>query len=164
MDARTTQSVMMAVTSALMSLQLHGHIHKDVKPHNVLVCQEPDEYFGGMEVTYKLSDFGLAGPAADWSPADGEGTPAFKPPDGHWVMSSDTYSLGKLFLACRSGAAPQPGTLEELRASGVYDRLPDPLREEEWDLLRVCLEENGLRRESPCRLLEVTRYFDVNFF
>lgn len=90
---------------ALRMVHFEGYIHRDVKPQNVLVCKTPvDGHF-----LHKLCDFGLAVSVDQEVPDDGDGTLACKPPEKYWFKSSDTYSLGRLFLTCRSAAVPQIG-------------------------------------------------------
>jgi serine/threonine protein kinase len=130
-------------------------MHREIKPENVLVCKPPDSLF----VEYKVSDLGLARPAENEIENCGDGTAEYRPSERFWGLSSYTYSVGRLFLACRSGQPPVPGTYEQLRASGVYDNLPDPMREIEWDFLSVCLREHGSDSARPGTLCLYTKYF-----
>jgi serine/threonine protein kinase len=158
MSAEDTWDVALCVMSALVALHRLGHIHRDVKPGNVLVTMRTRG--GRQEVVYKLSDFGLAASVLEEFKNDGrDGTEGYRPPEKYWCYASDTYSFGKLILACRSAADPQPGTYEELRASGVYDNLPDPMRDVEWELLRLCLIQHGSDRPRIKGLLQETTYF-----
>lgn len=152
MSARDTKMVVYGVMGALAALHGKGYIHPDVKPDNVLVFKQP----GSKRPQYKLCDFNLAALAKTWPPNKADGTPAYKPPEKYWLISSDTYSLGRLILACRSAAVPKIGTYEEMRASGDYDNLPDPMRDVEWELLQVCLTEQGGNRPDAATLFDHT--------
>jgi serine/threonine protein kinase len=161
MDAKETKRVMLAVVNALTAVHELAYVHRDVKPQNVLLCKDPDS---GL-VMYKLCDFGLAASADNEIENDGDGTPAYMPSEKYWSQSSDTFALGRLFLACRAGRVPLPGTqwrgecpsqaVEQLRASGVYDHLQDV----EWELLQVCLIQHGSDRPWPASLNFHTNYF-----
>ncbi|WP_437649949.1 AAA family ATPase [Sorangium sp. So ce362] len=97
------------VADALASLHHAGVIHKDVKPHNLLVRLDP--------LVVKLSDFGIAtrlsqeAPRAE-SPDAAEGTLAYMSPEQTgWMNRSldcrtDLYSLGVTLHEMLTGAPP----------------------------------------------------------
>ncbi|WP_437281654.1 AAA family ATPase [Sorangium sp. So ce375] len=97
------------VADALASLHHAGIIHKDVKPHNILVRLDP--------LVVKLSDFGIAtrlsqeAPRAE-NPGAVEGTLAYMSPEQTgWMNRSldcrtDLYSLGATLYELLTGAPP----------------------------------------------------------
>ncbi|WP_437680983.1 AAA family ATPase [Sorangium sp. So ce131] len=97
------------VADALASLHHAGVIHKDVKPHNILVRLDP------LEV--KLADFGIAtrlsheAPRAE-NPDAAEGTLAYMSPEQTgWMNRSldcrtDLYSLGATLYEMLTGGPP----------------------------------------------------------
>ncbi|WP_437320282.1 AAA family ATPase [Sorangium sp. So ce385] len=105
----TTLRIGIHVADALASLHHAGIIHKDVKPHNILVRLDP--------LTVKLSDFGIAtrlsqeAPRAE-NPGAAEGTLAYMSPEQTgWMNRSldcrtDLYSLGVTLYEMLTGAPP----------------------------------------------------------
>ncbi|WP_437614646.1 AAA family ATPase [Sorangium sp. So ce834] len=105
----TTLRIGIHVADALASLHHAGVIHKDVKPHNILVRLDP--------LVVKLSDFGIAtrlsqeAPRAE-SPDAAEGTLAYMSPEQTgWMNRSldcrtDLYSLGVTLYEMLTGAPP----------------------------------------------------------
>ncbi|WP_437947152.1 AAA family ATPase [Sorangium sp. So ce296] len=105
----TTLRIGIHVADALAALHHAGVIHKDVKPHNILVRLDP--------LVVKLSDFGIAtrlsqeAPRAE-SPDAAEGTLAYMSPEQTgWMNRSldcrtDLYSLGATLYEMLTGAPP----------------------------------------------------------
>lgn len=102
------------IADALATLHMHSIVHRDVKPSNILVTDEPDDCLRA-----KLSDFGLARlPASEReampvSTAEGTrlGTPEYMPPE-QWddareaEGSADVYALGCSLHQLLTGQLP----------------------------------------------------------
>jgi serine/threonine protein kinase len=107
LGVRRTAEIGAAVLSVLRASHAAGILHRDVKPSNVLICED------GRVL---LSDFGLAvhmhngQELADTMPAGIEGSPAYLPPervDGQpSVEASDLWALGATLYTAVEGFSP----------------------------------------------------------
>ncbi len=107
------------VASALTYIHEHGLVHRDVKPHNMLLDS-------GGEI--KLSDFGIAITSHSISPMRGssrsfEGTAPYAAPEqlqGQSRRSSDQYALAITIYEWLCGDWPFSGTFYEITHQHLF--------------------------------------------
>ncbi|MEO3818700.1 protein kinase [Plantactinospora sp. B24E8] len=126
LSPRRTAEVGLAVLAALRAAHASGVLHRDVKPHNVLIADD------GRVV---LTDFGLAtvdgGDGALTRDGVVLGSPQYVSPeraaDGSSTVESDLWSLGATLYAAVEGRSPysRPTTMATLTALAVAP--PDPM-------------------------------------
>ncbi len=149
--------VVLTLLDALAHAHARGVIHRDLKPGNVLVTDQPDP----DTLKVKLTDFGLAQAVDERGELDipfAGGTPSYMAPEqfeGRWRDFgpwSDLYSLGTLVWALATGLppfGPPDGTdkrRQHLRVPPppLSATIPVPSRFETW--LRTLLEKDPRRR------------------
>jgi len=134
LSVEETLRILVAVAGALDYAHRAGVIHRDVKPENILLKQDPS----GGPSTPLVADFGIAR-ALDF--AAGErltatglalGTPAYMSPEqaagGRADSRSDVYSLGCMAYEMLAGMPPFSGpTAQAIMARHAVDTVP-PLR------------------------------------
>ncbi len=106
---------------ALEHAHINGFVHRDIKPHNILISQE------GMA---KVTDFGIARASDLISTTDTVGTPIYMSPEqcrreNSSDVRSDVYSLGVTFYEMLSGHPPFQGSYQELIES-LLNQPPPP--------------------------------------
>ena len=90
-----------AMASALLYMREQGVIHRDVKPDNILFCNN----------YAKLGDFGVAKFAEDVQNDAGTGTPLFMAYEsfiGEYTYATDVYALGVTLYVAYTGNTPFP--------------------------------------------------------
>ncbi len=145
MPAQLAVDAILQVCSAIAAAHDQGIIHRDIKPHNVLVDGR-----GWCRVV----DFGLARLAQDQASVTRTGLTM-----GTWGYMSpeqsedakrvdartDVFALGATLLALVAGRDPVHPTRDVTR---LGEALPEPLR---WPLTRATMADPGHRHESVAR-------------
>jgi eukaryotic-like serine/threonine-protein kinase len=127
LDPERAVKLLLQVCAALQFIHEKGHVHRDVKPTNVLVWQPGNPY-----ETVKLTDFGIARTLADDSGLTKfqPGTPPYQSPEGvehrEQTPLSDQYSLGIMAFELLCGQ--RPFAKDRLPRAHIEDPVP-PLAE-----------------------------------
>lgn len=115
-------SYVQQVASALQYVHLSNLIHRDIKPHNMLL---------GTHERVLLSDFGIAVVSQSFTPdhafQEFEGTAPYAAPEqlmGKPRRNSDQYSLGIVVYEWLCGEWPFSGSFEDVVQQHFYEPVP----------------------------------------
>ncbi|VTR97465.1 serine/threonine protein kinase [Tuwongella immobilis] len=140
------------IARALEFAHERGVLHRDLKPHNILLNEEEHPY---------LTDFGLARRVDEPGKTQTGtilGTPAYMPPeqaqaDTNLTPATDIYSLGAVLYECITGKPPFEGDHAIEIIAQVIDNPPVAPREINPEIPRdleticlKCLEKDPLQR------------------
>ncbi|NKZ05563.1 serine/threonine protein kinase [Actinomadura latina] len=107
LGVRRTAEIGAAVLSVLRASHASGILHRDVKPSNVLLCDDGRILLGDFGLAVQMSN---GREMADTMPAGIEGSPAYLPPervDGQpSVEASDLWALGATLYMAVEGFSP----------------------------------------------------------
>jgi hypothetical protein len=138
LDDEEILEIGLALSAALAHAHARGVIHRDIKPHNVLVPAHVEDAAGAA----KLTDFGgasLAGEDALTRTGDVLGTLAYMAPEqseGREVAEeADLYALALVLYEALSGVNPVRGATPAATARRIGRRL-EPLERRRRDLPR----------------------------
>lgn len=161
----TVHLFMRDVLRGLNKLHSMGVVHRDVKPHNVLLS---------LAGNCKISDFGASAWLHQLARKEAQGlvlgTPVYLAPEaarGMPVETSDIWSCGIMFLQLITGRLPYPD--EQLRIQApllVYQIgsgtavpvIPDTLDELDRAFALACLRTNPADRKSANQLLQMALF------
>jgi predicted ATPase/GAF domain-containing protein/tRNA A-37 threonylcarbamoyl transferase component Bud32 len=132
LDVATTLTLAISLADTLDALHRLQVIHKDIKPHNIMVAAGPS--------SPRIVDFGIAARLAQetqkaTSPGALEGTLAYLSPEQTGRMNrvvdrrTDLYSLGVTFYEMLTGALPFAGADPTEIIHGHIARVPTPPHE-----------------------------------
>jgi serine/threonine-protein kinase len=149
------------VASALHAVHEKGLVHRDIKPHNVLLWDA-----GGDEEHAMLTDFGIAKALDDSSNLTGVaaiGTPAYMAPEvcmgNRATPACDQYSLGCMAYELLSGRPPFDGDAVSLREAHVeqdpppLSRVAPHISEAVAEAVGTALDKDPERRHGDVRKL-----------
>jgi len=151
MPPRLACDVLTQVAAGLAAAHLSGVVHRDVKPHNVLI---------GLDGRCKVTDFGIArvrmGSVSGMTRTGSTmGTIGYMAPeqraDAKWVdMRADIYSLGALLYKLLTGVIVTDLFLVE-HEPGLLENIPPALHEV---ILKACYHDRERRYPDTHALVE----------
>jgi serine/threonine protein kinase len=152
-DETRLRDALRQLAEGLNALHRAGMVHRDIKPHNVMVCAN----------RVVLLDFGLVSEERPWHRHDSEeglvlGTPTYMAPEqveGHATPASDWYAVGTMLYQALTGRRPFEGQVGQiLLEKTLRDPVPPSRRVVDpetvpRDLEMLCMQL--LQRDPACR-------------
>jgi serine/threonine protein kinase len=150
------------IASALQYVHDRTLIHRDIKPHNMLL---------GPDHQILLSDFGIAVTSQSIDPSlpgmpDFEGTVLYAAPEqlqGKPRRNSDQYALGVVVYEWLSGEWPFRGSFYEVAQQHMYEAPPSLRKDKGIDISAVVEEVvlKALAKDPDLRFNSVTEFAGV---
>ncbi|MEM6269296.1 MAG: TOMM system kinase/cyclase fusion protein [Bacteroidota bacterium] len=174
LSAPETKELMAQVLDALVAAHAKGVVHRDLKPHNIMVTRT------GSKAHVKVLDFGIGAFTREFRRGDYQsltltqevvGTPAYSAPEqlrGEAPSGkSDLYAWGLILLECLTGEPVIQGdSLAEVfqqQLSPAHVSLPPAIAGHSLaDLLRRVLEKNPRKRIADAKTV-FEEFTKVNF-
>lgn len=160
LDAARALRLLRQVADALDAAHAAGLVHRDIKPHNVLVGENDDAY---------LADFGLTRSDAGVTLTDAEaiaGTPAYLAPEiiggDSPTSASDRYSLAAMAYECLAGSEVFPRSTAAAAMYAHTTEEPPPITERRREL-PVALDDvfaNALAKDPSRRPATAAGFVD----
>jgi len=124
-------SIAMEIAAGLEAVHAAGVLHRDVKPENIFLHEDPDE----ERTVAKLLDFGLAGNAEEDLLTEAQrtvGTPGYMPPEQARGVDGldervDVYGLGVTLYEMLTAALPTEGSTGRQMIEAVVKYPPTPI-------------------------------------
>jgi tRNA A-37 threonylcarbamoyl transferase component Bud32 len=152
---RDAASLIRTLAIAVHHIHVFGHIHRDLKPQNVL--------FGDEDIP-KIADFGLALPREENDRFDFAGTPLYMAPEqidpsmGKVDCTADVYALGIMLHEMLTQKPPLTGSDSSELFRNIREQTPAPPSDAPADLAAIiakCLAKDpDLRYQSAQSLAD----------
>ncbi|MBV9232383.1 MAG: serine/threonine protein kinase, partial [Chloroflexi bacterium] len=157
----TIVSYVKQLASALQYVHQHNLVHRDIKPHNMLL---------GANHEVMLSDFGIAVVSRSIGPIrpgvyDFEGTVPYAAPEqlqGKPRRASDQYALGVVVYEWLSGDWPFSGSFEEITHQHLF--VPPPRLHEKGIVISPAVEQvlmKTLEKEPDARFTTIEDFAEA---
>ncbi len=151
-DEPRLRSALQQLALGVRALHRAGKVHRDLKPHNVLVNREGRVVILDFGVARELAptlnqltvEAGLPGTLAYMAPEQARGKDA--------SPSSDWYAVGVMLFEALTGHLPFSGTISRVLTDKLHKTAPSPrslVREPPADLVELC--EDLLARDAANR-------------
>ncbi|MEU6394533.1 protein kinase [Streptomyces sp. NPDC046939] len=148
------RAVLAALAEGLADIHVHGVLHRDIKPQNVILSATGPQLIDfGIARSEAMADITLAGAAI--------GTPGFIAPEtlthGETGPASDVFALGVTMAYCLTGRAPYGhGSAAAVSYRTVHEEMDlAGVPEDMARLIRSCADKDPARRPDPQRIVEL---------
>ncbi|KAM9392668.1 serine/threonine-protein kinase ULK1a isoform 2-T3 [Pholidichthys leucotaenia] len=154
----TIRVIVQHIAQAMKMLHSKGILHRDLKPHNILISQRKHKS-GSVRTIFKIADFGFARHLQENTMAATMcGSPMYMAPEvimsRNYDAKADLWSIGAIVYQCLTGKAPfYASTPTELRLfyeahSNLLPNIPKDTSSDIKDLLLGLLKRNHKERMS----------------